>query len=137
MFASLAHLPTELYSAILNNVPEENLQKTVLSLTRVFPFSPIPLYYLFRCIRITHGDQAILLQKRLRTDRDAASWIELFSVETWDVDADVAINIVRILPNLSSLSIWIGPSNFAPEHLEEMFARSMRKLGYLSLRFRP
>ncbi|KAG5642172.1 hypothetical protein DXG03_003533 [Asterophora parasitica] len=57
--------------------------------------------------------------------------------ETWQVDADVLINLFRLLPNLETLNLRIGPNNFTPEHLEELFKHFMPKLTYLSLRFRP
>ncbi|RDB28459.1 hypothetical protein Hypma_016032 [Hypsizygus marmoreus] len=144
-------LPTELYSAILSHVPSNALQQTVLSLTRALPLSPIPQHHLFESIRILHPDQAVRLNHRLRSGRrkqdknssgnqntfDASGLIRKFSVETWQVDADVLINLIRMLPNLESLILWIGPSNFAPEHLEELFLNRMPNLRYLSLRFRP
>ncbi|KAG6851390.1 hypothetical protein H0H93_005788 [Arthromyces matolae] len=68
---------------------------------------------------------------------DASTLIYHLSVETWNADADVLTNLLRLLPNLTTLNVWIGPNNFSPEHLEEMFKPPMLKLNYLSLRFRP
>lgn len=147
---SLEHLPTELYSAIIFHVPTTTLQQTVLSLTRALPRSPIPLRHLFHSVSIVHPDQAVRLNRRLRSSipkqaepnpsgdhSNPAHWVYRFSVETWQVDADVLINLVRLLPNLEYLNVWIGPSNFEPAHLEEMFSRYMPRLRHLSLRFRP
>jgi hypothetical protein len=53
------------------------------------------------------------------------------------VDAEIVINLIRLLPNLQALTIWVGPSSFAPEHLEELLSEPLLGLRYLSLRFRP
>lgn len=137
MSVSFATLPAELYSAILSLVPFSDHQQTVLSLTRALPHSPIPLYHLFEHIRLRHADQVVHLYLRLRkTAGDAAAWVKSFSLETWTVDADVAVNLIRLLPKLINLEVFIGPS-FAPEHLEDMFGNPITQLRFLSLRFRP
>ncbi|KAF8913217.1 hypothetical protein CPB84DRAFT_529505 [Gymnopilus junonius] len=146
-------LPPELYSAILDLVPATELQPTVLSVTRAIPLSPVPVHYIFRSIRITYPDQAISLYRRLRLPQETetneansrselqqiAEWVKELSIESWNVDAEVVINIIRLLgmPKLRSLAIWIGPKNFAPEHLEEVFSQPFLSLQRLSLRFRP
>jgi hypothetical protein len=142
--SALAYLPPELYTAVFNHLPPTSLQQTVLSLTRTLPYSPIPLYHLFQRIRLTHSDQAIQLYRRLRgtsstpsTPDPAAAWIREFSLETWTVDADVVVNLIRLMPRMTALGLCIGPNNFAPEHLEELFAKCIPGLKYLSLRFRP
>lgn len=148
MPASLDGLPTELYSAILSHVPFSSLKNTLLTLTRALPFAPIPLHHLFETVCLTYPDQAPRLYERLRSRRpnqaenlditfDAALWVHHLSLETWQVDADVVLNLIRLLPNLETLALWIGPSNFAPEHLEDIIKPCMPKLTYLSLRFRP
>jgi hypothetical protein len=142
---SIDNLPSELYSAILVHVPSNFLQQTVLSLTRALPYSPVPLHHLFNSVRITHPDQAVRLYNRLRSKPGyehndscpASSWILRFSIETWTVDAVVVVDLVGLLQNLELLSLWIGPTNFAPEHLEGIFSEYMPSLKYLSLRFRP
>lgn len=143
----LADLPTELYSNILSHIPPHSLQKTVLSLTRALPFASIPIHQLFQSIRLTHAQQAVLLYRRLRVkspgidgesvQSEAGPWVREFSLETWDADAEIINHIVRLLSRLESLSLWIGPSNFAPEHLENLLLRPLPGLKYLSLRFRP
>jgi hypothetical protein len=142
---SIEALPPELYSAILLHVPSNLLQQTVLSLTRGLPYSPVPLRHLFHSVRIVYPDQAVRLYNRLHSrpasqqhDSDSASsWICKFSIETWTVDAEVVVKLVGLLKNLEFLSLRIGPTNFAPEHLEEIFSKHMPSLKYLSLRFRP
>ncbi|KAF9469668.1 hypothetical protein BDZ94DRAFT_17999 [Collybia nuda] len=142
---SFDNLPVELYSTILLHIPPRFRQQTVLTLSRALPLSPIPLSYLFHSVRISHPDQAVTLNQRLRATNSRqdtqggeslASLVFEFSLETWKVDADVLINLISLLQNLTSLRLWIGP-NFAPEHLEEMFSRYMPNLRHLSLRFRP
>jgi hypothetical protein len=149
-------LPTELYDSIFSHIPSPELQQTILSVTRAIPYASVPLYHLFRSIHLKRAEQAILLYSRLRlrhaSDPDAdpdkalaavatfeqtVGWVKEFSIETWSVDAEIVINLVRILPNLRSLTIWIGPNNFAPEHLERLLSKPMESLEYLALRFRP
>ena len=137
---SVHSLPPELFSAILLHVPPNSIQQTVLSLSRALPNSPIPLRPLFHSIRIAYPDQAVKLYNRLRSwpvHHPASSWISKFSIETWTVDAEVAVSLVGLLQNVESLNLWIGPANFAPEHLEEIFLNHMSSLKYLSLRFKP
>ncbi|CCL98099.1 uncharacterized protein FIBRA_00093 [Fibroporia radiculosa] len=136
MVASIEALPPELYTAIIDYIPAQDVQQTVLSLTRAIPLSPIPLYHLFERVRLKYSDQVVHLYRRLRKSAEDAACVHHFSLETWKVDADVVVNLVAILPQLSHLSLFIGP-NFAPEHLEEMFEDPMQGLKFISLRFRP
>jgi len=98
-------LPGELYDLILSHVPEDDLVKTILSVTRALPYS-------------------------------------------WTADAEIVLNILSLLPNLTRLVLWVGPTNFTPEHLEELFdlrrqeagsrcLKCVGRLKYLSVRFRP
>ena len=138
-------LPTELYESILSHVPSSELQQTLLSVTRAIPLSPVPVSHLFHSIRITYPARAVHLYRRLRPRRNdaelsgnnAANFVKEFSVECWSVDADVIVNLIHLLPKLQTLNIWIGPDNFTPEHLEELFLKPFLELKYLSLRFRP
>ena len=151
---SLATLPGELYTAIIQHLEPSCWTEVVLTLSRVLPSAPIPIQLLFHSIRIRRARQAVALLLRLRKTLDTpcdpgeegeeeeridpcASWVKEFSVETWTVDADVVINIVRLLPNLSSLNVRIGPSNISPERLEHLFQKPIGMLMQLSLRFRP
>lgn len=138
-------LPTELYDAIFRHIPPPDLQATVLAVTRATPLSSVPLHHLFHSVCISHPKQAILLYKKLRINTDdipqsdrnrPASWVRVLSVESWTVDASVVINLVRLLPHIKSLTIWVGPNNFAPEHLEELFSKPLA-VRHLAIRFRP
>jgi len=142
---SFQSLPTELYDAIFSRIPPPDLQGTVLAVTRAIPLSSVPLHHLFRSVRISNPEQAIRLYRRLRqndsywTESEGmrpASWVRVLSVESWYVDAEVVINVLRMLPQLQSLNIWVGPTNFAPEQLEELFSKPLA-VQYLAIRFRP
>jgi hypothetical protein len=84
----------------------------------------------------------VQLYQRLRSLPGALAipWVRELSLETWTVDADVVVNLVRLLQidtaRVTTLSLFIGP-NFAPEHLAEMFGRPIPHLRYISIRFRP
>ncbi|KAJ3570622.1 hypothetical protein NP233_g4280 [Leucocoprinus birnbaumii] len=143
-----ATLPGELYTAIVHQLEPSSWTQVVLALSRVLPSAPIPTQLLFHSIRIKQPHQAVALYLRLRKATDVtrnqgessdpcASWVKELSVEIWTVDADVIINIVRLLPNLCSFSIRVGPSNFSPEHLEQLFLEPIGTLTQLSLRFKP
>lgn len=137
----LQDLPGELYEVIVQHIEDDDVQQSLLALTRALPNAPIPQRRLFERIYIREPRQAVSLYQRLRKkggqSNPTGSWVQRLYVHDWTVDADVVLNIITLLPNLQSLSIWIGPSNFTPEHLEEMFEDPIGDLRYLSLRFRP
>ncbi|KAH7881188.1 uncharacterized protein C8R40DRAFT_1076912 [Lentinula edodes] len=146
-------LPAEIYAAFIEQLDEPDVRATLLALTRAIPRSPVPRYQLFRRINITKADQLISLYQRIRPRKqdiehhgeDPCKWVQGLYLETWTADAEIVLNLLTLLPNLEALTIWIGPKNFTPEHLEELFSvdrggRSLRcveNLLYLSLRFRP
>lgn len=132
----LCHLPTELYSYILDHVPEQYLQHTAAAFCLALPRAPIPQYHAFSYIRLTRAEQVVQLSRRLREVPEYRAQPTTFSLETWNVDADVAINLIRTLTRLKSLTLFIGP-NWAPEHLEELFEKPIKGLKNVSLRFRP
>lgn len=134
--AKLDSLPPELYSAIFVQVEPDDLQSSVLALSRAIPRSPVPIYHLFEHVRLKRPHSVFSLYRRIRGDTDTAALIKNFSLETWTVDADVVLNLVSLLPKLRGLKLFIGPS-FSPEHLEELFDKPQENLQYISLRFRP
>lgn len=136
MPAALATLPPELYTAILLHIPTDALQQTTLSLTKALPHASVPEYHMFMYIRLKHAIQAVLLDRRLRRAKTAAAWVREFALETWTVDADVVCNLIGLLPKLTALTLFIG-TNFAPEHLEQIFDAYIPGLILISLRFRP
>ncbi|TFK56795.1 hypothetical protein OE88DRAFT_1650263 [Heliocybe sulcata] len=136
MSASLQFLPPELYYAILNHVSPDDLQRTILHLSIALPRSPIPVALIYHSIRLKFTDQVVRLTRRLRQSPEHASLVKEFSLETWTVDADVVVNLVRSLPNLTTLRLFVGP-NYAPEHMEDLFCKPWAKLSFIGLRFRP
>lgn len=144
---SLETLPPELYLAILSHVPHSHLKMSALNLSRAIPRSPVPLRVLFEQISVSHQEQLPQLYRRLRYSPtglknigngviEEATWVKSFSVLTWQVDADVLLNTIALLPALGRLSVRIGPV-FTPEHLEDIFKEPMISLNLLDLRFRP
>ncbi|KAJ7116798.1 hypothetical protein C8R43DRAFT_1038105 [Mycena crocata] len=136
---SLASLPSELYSAIIEEIPPEALQQAILSLTRTLPYAPISLHHLFENVTLSRAEQALHLTRRLlKPDAAIVSlYVQEFTLrDEWTVDAEIMVNLLSKLPKLRSLSLCIG-TNFAPEHLKAIFERPRPELEYLSLRFRP
>ncbi|TCD66729.1 hypothetical protein EIP91_001022 [Steccherinum ochraceum] len=134
--AQVLHLPSEIYGDIVDHIQDDTVQQDILALTRAFPRAPIPIERLFRDIRLSHREQIVPFYTRIRRDELARGWVRTFSLETWQADADVVINILALFPRLRVLKMFMGP-NFAPDHLEELFTRTREGLEYLSLRFRP
>ncbi|KAJ7103140.1 hypothetical protein B0H15DRAFT_811102 [Mycena belliarum] len=136
---SLASLPTELYSVIMDQLPPESLHHSLLQLTRALPSAPISLHPLFQCITLRRPEQATSLIRRLiKPDgAEVSLYVQELSLhDVWTVDADVMVNVLRKLRKLSSLSLCVG-TNFAPEHLKAILEIPRPDLRYLSLRFRP
>lgn len=90
---SIASLPPELYTAILDHVELSRLQATSLAISRALPHSAIPMHHLFKSVTIRTRQQVILLMKRLVFGREKgkaeANWVRYFDFRGWDVDADV------------------------------------------------
>jgi hypothetical protein len=129
------NLPAELYTAIFSHLPANSLQQDVLALTRAIPRSPVPIHHLFERVRLKNARQVIQLNHRLHNTTEEKTWVKDFGVVTWTIDADVLVNLLGVLPRISSLLLFVGP-NFAPEHLEEIFHKPRQDLRNLSLRFR-
>ncbi|KAK4683465.1 hypothetical protein P7C73_g6797, partial [Tremellales sp. Uapishka_1] len=62
--------------------------------------------------------------------------VRSFTMESWNGDADILNNALRCLPRLNIIMLNIG-TNFAPEHLEEMFEDPRDEMRRLEIRFRP
>ena len=147
---SLDTLPGELYSAIIEHLPEDDYQYTTASLICTLPYAPIPRHHLYKIIRIRRPQQTVACYLHLRKVKNKfdtnindgscpLTWIQVLRIEEWTVDGDVALNLVSMLPRayLNSFNIWIGANNFTPEHLEEMFENPFDKVAKLGIRFRP
>ncbi|THH31330.1 hypothetical protein EUX98_g2849 [Antrodiella citrinella] len=130
------HLPAELFGDIVDAIADDTVQQDILSLTRALPHAPIPLERLFRHIHLKSQFSIPQFYIRIRRDELARGWVRTFSLETWQADADVVINILALFPRLKELRLFMGP-NFSPDHLEKMFTRPREGMELLSLRFRP
>ncbi|KAH9944015.1 uncharacterized protein BXZ73DRAFT_86992 [Epithele typhae] len=136
MGVSFTDLPVELYYAIASYFDSEDNQ-AILALSRAAgPNTGFPTHLLFDRIRLRRPEQVLQLYLRLRDAPADAALVREFSFEAWKVDADVFVNLLALLPNVIRLHMNVGPT-FAPEHLEQMFAKPKPLLRFLSMRFRP
>lgn len=131
-------LPPEIYDEVLGYIPSLSLQKTTYSLALAIPFYSQYLIdnHLFTHINLAHSRQVTRFYLRLRAHPNDILRIKTFALTSWSVDADIVVNLIRLISDIRELTLYIG-INFAPEHLEEIFERPMRKLRFLGLRFRP
>jgi hypothetical protein len=135
--ATLAHLPSELYAAILDHVPPADIQHTNAALAIAIPRSPVPRTHIFNDIRLRSAERVALFARYVRSAPPAElARVRRFALEAWTVDADLVVNALRALTSVERLTLYIGPS-FAPEHTEDLVARPKSKLIHLSMRFRP
>ncbi|KAL5533550.1 hypothetical protein ACEPAG_10 [Sanghuangporus baumii] len=132
----LSSLPPELYAAILDNIDDDDIQSSILALTRAVPHAPVPLERLFESIRLCTPQSVIHLHRRLRGGQPEALYVRNLRIQSWTADSQVIINLLALLDNLTSLALFVGP-NFAPENLLEIFEKPRERLESLSLRFRP
>jgi hypothetical protein len=99
-FTSLAHLPTELYDAILAHVNPAHRQETTLALLAAIPRSPVPVDHLFRHVQLHQRAQIPQLWRRLAVSSAEQgslrepNWVRSFELQGWDSDADVLVKWV-------------------------------------------
>ena len=136
MGLKLTDLPVELFYDIIAQFEPDDVTPSLLALSRALPRSNVPTYRLFENIRLRRSNQIFKLYQRLRNTPQDATRVRMFSLECWEVDADIFVNLAVLLPSVVRLSLFIGP-NFAPEHLEDLFQKPQVNLQELSLRFRP
>lgn len=136
MSPTLDGLPGELLHDIVSHFDQADFKQSLVSLSKAIPRSPVPTYLLFEKIHLTRGEQVFQLYRRLRHAPVDAARVREFAFESWNADADIFVNLMALLPSLTSLKVYIGPS-FAPEHMEEIFQRPREQLRFLSMRFRP
>lgn len=142
MSLALGDIPSEIFAYILQFLDPTELQSTTCCLAQAFPGSTIPKDHIFHFVRIVHPAQLVRLFLRLRQPDKPAKWIKEMSIETWQIDADIAIGVIRQLSSLQSLKLRIGPNNFTPEHLQELLEMKAghniwTQLEHLEIRFRP
>ncbi|KAI5898795.1 uncharacterized protein SCHCODRAFT_02567655 [Schizophyllum commune H4-8] len=136
-YAGLHDLPPELLEQILTYTPDDDLQHAVYTLKIADSLVSIPEDLMFKHIRLKRPDQATQLYLRLRKDPELGKSARTLYLTSWSIDGIAVINLIRLLPNLVSLILYIGPTSFNPEELEEVFHNELPLLEYLSIRFKP
>ncbi|WVO24336.1 uncharacterized protein IAS62_005700 [Cryptococcus decagattii] len=134
--SSILCLPPEVIDHLLTLVPPSLLQLTALSLLKVFPEHNISKRHLWKHIVVYRAGQLIPLWKQLKEDEAMRVGARTFALQSWQGDADILNNVMRRLDNINTLMLNIG-TNFAPEHLQEMFEGPRMRLERMELRFRP
>ena len=148
---SLASLPPEIFDSIIAHFEENDITSSILALTRAIPHAAIPQQGLFIKVCIKNPQNLVQFYQRLRKSdegENAHLYVRIFELRSWVADAEILIDVLHLLPNIESLKLWIGPLNFAPEHLEELFDVTSRRsdarhlicvdsLSKLMLRFKP
>ncbi|WVQ78905.1 hypothetical protein IAT38_000996 [Cryptococcus sp. DSM 104549] len=132
----ILQLPPELIDHLLTQVPPDILQLTALALTRVFPDHFISKRHLWKHLVVYRAGQLMPLWRKLQEDEGMRDGVRTFCMQSWRGDADILNNVMRRLNNIHALMLNIG-TNFAPEHLEEMFIDPRQGLERMELRFRP
>ncbi|EAL17808.1 hypothetical protein CNBL0700 [Cryptococcus deneoformans B-3501A] len=132
----ILRLPPELIDHLLTLVPASLLQLTALSLLKVFPEHNISKRHLWKHIVVYRAGQLMPLWKKLKENEAMRVGARTFALQSWQGDADILNNVMRRLDNINTLMLNIG-TNFAPEHLQEMFEGPRMKLERMELRFRP
>ncbi|KAI9638856.1 uncharacterized protein MKK02DRAFT_35786 [Dioszegia hungarica] len=140
--APILRLPPEIFSYFLDHVPASQLQRTALALHQVFPDARVTEEYLWRYVTVRKGEQLVPLwhaarRRRERVEREGMrARVGGFVMESWRGDADILNNTLRCLPDIPVLCLNMG-TNFAPEHLAEMFQTHRPTMQRLELRFKP
>ncbi|KAJ9108079.1 hypothetical protein QFC19_002544 [Naganishia cerealis] len=134
-------LPPEIVDLFLENVPPSQLQRTALSIQRVFPDIAVSVSHLYRHLRVTNPAQLKPLWQRLREDKYEGEGrliraVKSFTMATFRGDADIMNNILRLTPDIEAMVLNMG-TNFSPEHLVEAFENPRPKVKRIELRFRP
>ncbi|WVQ77360.1 hypothetical protein IAR50_007045 [Cryptococcus sp. DSM 104548] len=134
--APILLLPPEIIDHLLTLVPASELQLTALSLLKVFPNHNISRRHLWRHLIIFRAGQLWPLWKVLKEEEMIRQGVKTLCLQSWQGDADILNNVMRRLTHLRTLMLNVG-TNFAPEHLEEMFENPRMDLERMELRFRP
>ncbi|KAG8696468.1 hypothetical protein FRC11_000713, partial [Ceratobasidium sp. 423] len=139
----LSDLPPEVYTVILSFIPPPERQRAVLNLSRALPRSPVPTSQIYNHIIVYTLSAVLHLYKhfRRRKDHEAGLYnpselVKSISVRVWDVNADMVVNLLELLPAVPAMQMCIG-TTYSPEHLHDIFARPRLALRTLQLRFKP
>ncbi|KAL1411811.1 hypothetical protein Q8F55_002778 [Vanrija albida] len=139
--ASLATLPPELVDHILSHVPPRQRQRAALALARVLRHHDPATRHVWAHVPVSSPAQVMPLWRRLMAEQGkprggGAPVVRTFGMESWRGDADILNNALRCMPSLNTLLVNVG-TNFAPEHLQEMFERPRPEMERMEMRFRP
>ncbi|KAH9081497.1 hypothetical protein EDB83DRAFT_2547427 [Lactarius deliciosus] len=124
------HLSAQLFACVLDCqwIPSIDLQQATSSLLRFFPYGFIPDWrrYLFYHIHLKSANNVWMLSKHLRRIPGDADFVKKFSLATWTVDADAAINVILMIPKLEWLSHW---HKFRTRAIEARLSRANAKIA--------
>ncbi|TXT07510.1 hypothetical protein VHUM_03230 [Vanrija humicola] len=138
---TLADLPPELLDHILAQVPPRERQRAALALAQVLRGHAPATAHVWAHLPVGSARQVMPLWRRLMVEQGkarggGAAVVKTFGMESWRGDADILNNALRCLPYLDTLLVNVG-TNFAPEHLQEMFERPRPQMQRMEMRFRP
>ena len=153
---AFASLPPELFDTLIEHVSPEERQRAALALRQVFPDDRISSRHLWTYMVIRRPQQLFPLWQRLKAESKLPGGghtrdVIAFCMESWKGDADILnkwvsiikqrlqstdFSAMRLLPDVKILMMNIG-TNFAPEHLEEMFDEPRTGIRRMEMRFRP
>ncbi|KAL7424690.1 hypothetical protein Q5752_000374 [Cryptotrichosporon argae] len=138
----LLRLPPELLDLVLSHVAPDARSYTAASLSRVFPDAPPAYVHRWRHVVVGKPAQLLPLYRRIQRDEQERGDVgggrlaRTFAQQAWRGDADMLNNVLRCLPALDALLLNCG-TNFAPEHLQEMFDEPRPGMRRMEVRFRP
>ncbi|KAH9163055.1 hypothetical protein EDB89DRAFT_590977 [Lactarius sanguifluus] len=122
---------------ILDCVPSIDLQQMTISLLCILSYGRIlnRRRYIFYHIHLKSLDSVQTLGDHPERTPGDADFIKKSSLATWTADADAAINVVLMIPELEWLSLCID-MNIIPDRSRRLSHKPMPDLRYLSLRCR-
>lgn len=140
---SLAKLPSELWSAILEQLDQKDQSSTSAALMIAFPKAPVDFKHVWMHIHLRNELQVKALNMKLMNDREMKLILQSQSYLGQSLrhtamlgDPYFLINVYESLKHVQLLSIFVGPA-FAPEHLSEFFNKPRNNLRTLNIHFRP
>ena len=136
--ANLTSLPPELILCILAFVPSIDLQQTTIPLLHIlsYPFVPDWCRSPFYNVHFKSHESVIKLFEHLQRIPSDATLVQKFSLATWTLDANVAVDLILMLPNLKWLDLY-NCASFYPWEMERVLEEPIPNLRYFSFRHRP
>lgn len=126
----------DLVAIVLSHVEDDDIQQTILALSRVFPRYYFPFHALLRRIVLRRPEQCVQLHRRLRGPHPDANLVRELRIQSWTADAEVVCNLLDVLEGLKVLALYVG-ANFVPEILLRVMEKPRASLETLMIRFRP